>query len=228
MSCFKLLFAFVLISCFSTVMAQRRSHAALTYGGGGNGGTNFNDGWAIGFGTAYDVPQGNLSYSYKPTINFNTSVYRYFGAITTSASLGYHSYKPKEDAFYEYNDDGSLSYTSTLSNFRVFSFYLGAAYNIDVADNFRVYGGVNIGAYYTHYAISYDVTGYESGSSTLSQQEAYLAPKLGIIFPLSSSVGISMESKYNFFSPTGNSNQDASVGTVFRSFSAGAELVIKF
>ncbi|MEO3408024.1 hypothetical protein AAFN85_29170 [Mucilaginibacter sp. CAU 1740] len=213
--------------CFDTAIAQHRSNRALTYGGGGSGAVNFTDGWAIGVGAAYDVPRGSIQDFYKAAPNFNLSVYHFMDNWTTSVSLGYHAYQPKDALIAITDDDDNLLGSYRLSKFSVYSLYASEVYNFDVSDNFRVFAGANAGAYYIHQnAWAYDADGNEAGGSSASVQTLYLAPKVGIIFPLSSSVGLSLEGKYNFFTPSGY--HDVNDVTVYKSYSLGAQFVFKF
>lgn len=217
----------ILLCCFDAAMAQHRSNRALTFGGGGNGAVNFTDGWALGVGTAIDIPRGSIQDFYKSAPDFNLSVYRFVDNWTASVSLGYHAYQPKDAVIAITDDDNNLLGTYRLSKFSVYSIYAGGAYNFDVTDNLRVYGGFNVGAYYLHQqAWAYDADGNDAGGSSSTVETLYLAPKLGLIFPLSSSLGLSFEGKYNFFTPTGY--HDINDVAVYKSFAIGAQLIFKF
>jgi len=219
---FKPVFILVFVCFLGTVMAQRRSHAALTYGGG-DVGSNFDSGYGIVFGVGYDAPLGNLKNVYKPAINYSIGVSRFMSDFTVSLTLGYHAYKPKDDLV----TSGDIENTSTLfSDYRVYSAYAGIVYNLNLADNVRLYGGGNIGLYSTHYAFS-STDNVSEFIVDLRERDVYLAPRLGLIFALTNNIGLSLESKYNFFAPTGKSDY-ASSGTFYTSVAAQAAITFKF
>ena len=219
---FKPVFILVLVCFLGTVMAQRRSHAALIYGGGNNG-NNFDSGYGIVFGVGYDAPLGNLKNVYKPAINYNLGVSRFMNDFTVSLTLGYHAYKTKDDLI----TAGDIENTSTIfSDYRVYSAYAGAVYNLNLADDVRLYGGGNIGLYFTHYAFS-STDNVSEFIVDLRERDIYLAPRLGFIFALTNNIGLSLESKYNFFAPIGKSDYGSS-GTFYTSVAAQAAITFKF
>ena len=189
--------------------------------------------YALAIGTDYDAPVGNLSYTFKPAINYNLSFHLNSDNFTGSVNFGYHNYKPKQDTFYyqvtvtdqgiDHTDYGSVHY----QNFPVYSFYLGLVYNLELAEQLKVYGGFNLGLYYTHLVfVASDVTG---GSNTdLHEQDLYIAPRLGFTYSLAQNIGIGIEGKYNLFAPTGKRKYDDRVGTLYNSYSAGVRLIYNF
>jgi hypothetical protein len=226
-TCFKLFLIAILFCCFNVATAQRRSNRALTYGGGGSGAVNFTDGWGVAVGTGIDIPQGSFNYTFKPAANFNASVYRFLGPFTANLSIGYMNFKPDQYAISE-TIEGSETTTNTYyADMPVIAAYGGAAYNIDIADNFRVYGGVNLGVYFTDFAVAYEIDGIDPFVYDKWSQSLYYAPKVGVIFPVTPKLGFSIESKYNFFSQKLTLG-DASGSTNWNSLSLGAELVFKF
>ena len=224
---FKLFLIVILFCCFNAATAQRRSSRALTYGGGGNGAVNFSDGWGVAAGNGVDIPQGNFNYTFKPAINFNASVYRFLGPFTASASIGYMNFKPDEYFISETVEGTGTTANTYYADMPVIALYGGAAYNIDIADSFRVYGGVNLGVYFTDFAVAYEIDGVDPFVYDKWSQSLYYAPKVGVIFPVTPKLGISIESKYNFFSQKLTLG-DASASTNWNSLSIGAELVFKF
>jgi len=205
--------------------AQHRRDPWAHYGGGGGGGTVTYEGYAIAVSTDYDVPLGDLGTIYKGAPAFNLNLLTYRGDFTFNAGLGYHSYQPKSDSLIY--DDGSGGYGSvSYKPFSVVSIYAGAAYNLQVDEGLRFYLGANIGAYYTHFSFeSSDQFG--GASADISEQEVYLAPKFGFHWMLNSNVGVGLEAKYNLFSPSGNSQDNARVGIVYKSYAVGATLIFK-
>lgn len=231
----KFVLTIAFICLVGTVMAQRRSSRGLTYGGGGSGAANFDSGYSLSIGAAYDAPLGDFGTAFKPAINYNISLLRYFDDFTVGLTLGYHSYKPKDLIFDDASDDTGdvpddgtgdvISIDVAYKNFNVYSAYLSGAYNINLADDFRVYLGANLGTYYTHTAF---VIADETGESTFTtnQQQLYAAPKLGVTFPVSSNLGISIETKYNVFF-AGSSADGSGFGSSVKSFSGGVSLNFK-
>lgn len=189
--------------------------------------------YGISVGTDYDVPVGNFSYTFKPTINYNLSFLMTSGSVTGSVNFGYHNYKAKQDTFYyqviyteggkDHTDYGSVHY----ENFPVYSIYLGLVYNLELSEQLKVYAGANLGAYYTHFVFqAKDVLG---GSNTdLHERDLYIAPRLGFTYSVSKNIGIGIEGKYNFFAPTGDSRYSDRVGTLYNSCSAGVRLTYYF
>ncbi|WP_091152220.1 hypothetical protein [Mucilaginibacter pineti] len=226
----KVMLTLMFTCLLGTAMAQWRSHGNLTYGGGGNGASNFDSGLALSFGAAYDAPLGDFGQFFKPAVNYNVSLLNYFEDFTVGLTLGYHSYKPKDQISYDTGDatDGTtdvIDISVAYKNFKVYSAYLSGVYNINLADDFRVYLGANLGTYHTQSAFSYIVDDVETTSST-SQTQLYTAPKLGVTFPVSSSFGISVETKYNVFF-AGSSADGSSFGSSVKTFSGGVNLNFK-
>lgn len=217
----KVMLTLMFTCLLGTAMAQWRSHGNLTYGGGGGGATNFDSGLALSFGAAYDAPLGDFGQVFKPAINYNVSLLNYFEDFTVGLTLGYHSYKPKDDISNDTGDETTDFFEN--KNFKVYSAYLSGVYNINLADDFRVFLGANLGTYHTQSAVSYIVDDIETTSST-SQTQLYTAPKLGVTFPVSSSFGISVEAKYNVF--FAGSSADGSSSSV-KTFSGGVNLNFK-
>jgi hypothetical protein len=221
--------------CFcGTVMAQHRSNGGLTYGGGGTGGGNFDSGYGIAFGVGYDAPLGDLKTIYKPSATYNLSVVRFMGNFTASFTLGYHAYKPKADVLY-YSADGTTSTTTddseagtvSYSDFKVYSGYAGIVYNVDISDDTRFYGGLNLGAYRTHYGFRATSASIIS-SADVVQQNIYIAPKVGITYALNNIVGLSLEAKYNLFSPTQRVEFDGSPGgSLYKSVAGVAAITVR-
>ena len=178
--------------------------------------------YGVSIGTDYDVPVGNFSYTFKPAINYNLNLFHHYGDFTASFSAGYHIYKPKADTFYyqkSETDYGKIQY----QNFPVYSFYLGATYDLALTEQLKAYGGINMGIYYTHYV--FQSTDFDAD---LNEQDLYLAPRLGISYMLTNNVGIGIEGKYNFFAPTGDARYDDRVGTLYNSYSVGFRLIYNF
>jgi hypothetical protein len=206
------------------VNAQLHKDPWLHYGGGSNGGST-DSGYGITFSAEYDTPLGGLGTSFKPAPAFDLNLINYRGAFTVNLGIGYHSYNPRADTIY-YDDGAGGTGTIAYQSFPVYSIYTGAAYNIDVSSGFRIYVGANLGACFTRYAYQADDQ-FSSTSATFNEENAYIAPKLGFNVMISSSVGLGVEGKYNFFSATGSSEDDPLVGTVLKSYAVGFVLTCK-
>jgi hypothetical protein len=174
----------------------------------------------------YDVPVGNLSYTYKPAITYGARFLWTKGAVTANISFGYHVYKPKLDTFYYAVDESNYGKVS-YSNFTIYSFYIGGAYNLEVTDGFKIYGGLDLGAYESHVVVhSSDL--YVDSHSDTHQEDVYLAPKLGFTYLVTENIGIGIEGKYNFFAPTGKAKDNPAVGTLYNSYSGNLVLTYNF
>jgi len=210
----KLLFATLAIVFFScsAVKAQYYNNSDSRYG--------------ISIGTDYDKPVGNLSYTFKPAINYNLNLLHHYDNFTVSVSAGYHAFKPKLDTFYYQVSDTEYG-TAHYENFTVYSFYLGATYDLALSDQLKIYTGINLGMYYTHFALqSTDFMIHDT--EDLHEQDAYFAPRLGFTYMINDNIGIGLEGKYNFFAPTGQKQYNDRVGTLYNSYSAGVRLMFNF
>lgn len=201
----------ILFSCLSA-KAQYYNHSDSEYG--------------VSIGADYDAPVGNLSYTFKPAINYNLSVLRHYDDFTMNLTLGYHAYKAKQDTFY-YQVTATDYGTVTYKPFTVYSIYVGLSYDLPVNDQLKVYGGINLGAYYVHFAFhSFDL--FVDDNENLNEEELYLAPKIGFTYMVNDNVGIGLEGKYNLFAPTGDSQYNSRVGTLYNSYAAGIRLTYNF
>ncbi|MEO3404408.1 hypothetical protein AAFN85_10920 [Mucilaginibacter sp. CAU 1740] len=181
----------------------------------------------IGLNLAFDAPVGNLQYTYKPAINYNLSYYRFFDHATATVGIGYRTYKPKQDVFYYAvgdNDYGTISY----SDFRSYIAYLGAAYNIDITDGVKAFGGFNLGCYITKFRFHSADAFVNSDEQIDGEQEAYFAPKLGASIDIGDNLQLNFEGAYSIFAPTGKREWNHRVGTIYSSFNIGSGIVFKF
>jgi len=219
----------VFILACSSVNAQRRNDAYLTYGGGSNGGGSGL--WGIVFTAGYDVPVGNFATTFKAAPAFAIGVNRNYGDFTFNTTIGYISYKPKLDTFFYNGTDNTAGYIKyeNLSSIQV---YLGVAYNIAIADEAKFYFGVDLGTYYNHFA--YDSNDGEGGIDEADTEDevSYVAPKLGINFMVSDDISIGIEGKYNFQLSSSSGSGDAYdygyATTVNKSFSGNFVLTYNF
>lgn len=213
---------FLIFSC-TTANAQRRHDPWNNYGGGGNG--NGSD-YAIVLGIDYDAPAAPLNNTYSPAPSFTLGVIRNLGDFTLNATLGYRAYSPKEAAFTFDDGDGETG-SSIYSKFQVFAFYTGVVYNVQLGNSSKFYAGFNIGAYYTSYSYNeQDPNGTNSFNAI--EEQAYIAPKIGLTFSMTQQLALGIEAKYNIFSPVGDSFTNPDAGTVFKSYSLGVTLAYGF
>jgi hypothetical protein len=232
----------LMFTCFlGTAMGQHRSHEALTWGGGGSGGSGgdfFDSGYGITFGVGIDAPQNYFKDIYKPAAAFNLGVARFMDKFTISLNVGFHEYQPK-DAFNSEkvaieigNEQGNGTLEqgpiAVFSPYRVFSGYASIVYNINVSDGARLYGGANLGGYYTDYSYLIFDPNSDQGETIVTPVRKcfYMAPRLGLIFTLSDRIGVSIESTYNFYAPLKKSNDNG--GTFYTSVTGSASLTYKF
>jgi hypothetical protein len=206
------------------------SEASAQYYRAGNSGSDSH--YGISIGSDYDAPVGNLSYTFKPAINYNASFLWYHGDFSMNFTAGYHQYKPKQDTFYYELASTQAGYstqygTISYGNFPVYSFYIGLNYHLTVTDQFKAYCGLNLGAYFTH-LVYHSADLLAGDNEDLHEEDVYLAPKLGVTYMLSDNIGIGIEGKYNLFAPEGNKRYNDRVGTLYNSYSAGVRLSYNF
>ncbi len=229
----------LVITCFAllttiTANAQHRQRDALTYGGGSNGSPS-EDGWGIAFGGGYEVPTGDMAASFKGAPVFHISAVHNLGDFTFTATIGYASFKPKQDTSFVYVDNEQVGYIK-YGNYSSLQIYAGVAYNIAIADQAKLYIGADFGSYYNFLSVSAGSTDPSSGedvSATSSSQSAgYIAPKLGINFILSSNVLLGIEGKYNYQltseSGTGDAFDSGYKTDVTKTYTIGASLTFLF
>lgn len=206
--------------CFNAD-AQRRNDPWLQYGGGYT-----ESGFAVAAGSYYDSPLGSLAATFKPAIGYTVNVLYYRDNFVAGVGIGYHSYSPKQDVFY-YDDGSSGVGTTVWQNLPVYSLYLGAAYNVQVNNLFNAYIGADFGVYYTNYAY-HSVDQFSDMTANIYAENLYAGPKAGVNFLVNQHVTAGIEAKFNVFTPSGNSNSDPFVGTVYKTYSVGVALGYRF
>jgi len=181
----------------------------------------------IGVNIAYDAPVGNLQYTYKPAINYGLNYYKFEDDFTITAGIGYRIYKPKQDVFYYAVGDNDYG-TITYSDFRSYMGYIGGAYNIEVAEGFKCFGGFNFGLYITKFSL-HSVDALRDATTVIDgEQEIYIAPKLGLAIDLSDDLQLNLQGAYNVFATTGKKRWNDRVGTIYSSFTIGSGIIFKF
>lgn len=209
------LFLFLFLNCF-TANAQRffRDYDEEP----GNG---------VGINLALDAPVGNLQYTYKPAINYNLNYYRFFDHATATIGIGYRTYKPKQDVFYYAVGDNDYG-TAGYSDFRSYMGYMGAAYNIDITDGVKAYGGFNLGFYMTKFSSHSEDAFMNNREQVDGEQQAYFAPKLGATIDIGDNLQLNIQGAYSIFSPIGKKEEYSRVGTIYSSFNIGSGIAFKF
>lgn len=221
LTCFTLLI-------YSSAQAQHHNYSGLSYGGGSNGdGSN----WGISVLGGYDIPTGDLGTTFKAAPTFGVSVKHNLGDFTFNANIGFVSYKPKLDTFYNDPTDKTAGYIK-YDNYSSLQFFVGGAYNVAIGDQAKFYFGLDLGSYYNYFSyVSNDgLYGYDAGNST--DEESYVAPKLGINFNVSDNISLGVEAKYNFLFASSSGSGDAYdygyVTTVNKTFSGNLVLTYNF
>jgi len=221
---------------YSATDAPKRSNGGLTFGGNGgsggsSGGGGFGSTWAIQLAAGYDAPTGDLGTTFKGAPTFSFSVLRNYGDFTFNTTIGYVSYKPKLDTFYFYGNDPTEGYVH-YGNYSTLEFYVGAAYNISVGDNAKVYIGANIGTYYNFFSFDTNDGEGDISSANSTQSSSYIAPKLGVDFMVSDNLSLGIEARYNFSlssdSGSGDAYDSGYSTTVNKSFAGNVALTYHF
>ena len=229
-----LLYTSVNAQMYSATDAPSRNNGGLTYGGssgGSNGSGGFGSTWAISLSGGYDVPTGDLGTTFKAAPTFSFSVLRNYGDFTFNTTIGYVSYKPKVDTFYYFGNDPTQGYIQ-YGNFSSLEIYAGVAYNVQVADNAKIYFGANIGTYYNFFSYTSNDGQGNIDSENTTESQSYIAPKLGVDFMVSDNLSLGVEAKYNFMlssdSGTGDAYDSGYTTTVNKSFSGNVALTYHF
>jgi hypothetical protein len=198
------------LACFmilaaTTANAQYRQRDALTYGGGGNGGPDPN-GWGISFSAGYDGPTGDMRSYYSGAPAYSFSILKNWNGFTFNGTVGYVSYKPKQDTSYIDVDGTQVGYVK-YDNYNSLEFFVGGAYNIPAADIANLYIGLNVGAYDNSF--KYEVNTLEGNTSaSTSGMMGLVAPKIGLNFMISSHFTFGIEGRYNFQFGSSKANAD--------------------
>jgi len=209
----KLLFLFFILNSFA-------AKAQFSYG-------ESSQKFGVGINADYDMPAGSLKYTYKATPAYGVSFYIFDENWTANVSAGYRVYKPKQDVFYYAVGDNDYG-TATYSNFRSYMLYLGGAYNFELCDGFKIFAGVNLGAYQTKFS-SHSVDATQDNTTEIQgEQQIYGAPKAGINLSLGENIQLSIQGSYNFSAATGHTEYYSRTGTLYKSISTGAGLIYKF
>lgn len=193
---------------YSSANAQRGMNADGDVLGGSNsssGGVVRQDGWMLAFNGGYESPLGDVKQSYKGAPTYGVSVMRRMGNLLYSGTVDYRSYKPLQDII-QISYDGTDYYGATFSKFNGLGLYLGIAYEIPLSGDINVYGGVNGGVVMVSYKITIDDPSFSSSEEVSNAQSTYIAPKIGLNFMLSNSIGMALEGRYSLGTVGANYN----------------------
>lgn len=180
------------------------------------------------FGADFDLPGKNLSADYRPGINYNLSLMRYFDKFTVDVTAGFRQFQAKYPTLSQAGTGSGSAGMLTTSPFESFALSIGAVYNLPLGEKAKLYGGLNSGIYFTSYSVSYqdETTSFYEGSSS---KQTYVAPKLGAAFAINNNLDFDVHAAYNIFTEHYEVNsRTGESGTLFTSFSAGVGLVFKF
>nr|WP_294943612.1 hypothetical protein [uncultured Mucilaginibacter sp.] len=169
-----------------------------------SGGTVRQDGWLMAFNGGYESPMGELKDSYKGSPTFGVSVMRRMGSLLYSATVDHRSYKPI-NAVTQITYDDENYFGATFSKFNGTGLYLGIAYELTAGD-INFYGGVNGGFILVSYKITIDDPNFSSTESVSNAQTTYIAPKIGLNFMLTKSIGMALEGRYSLGTVGANYN----------------------
>ena len=210
----------------------QRSSAMLSYGGGGS-----DSKFGIEIGSGLDVPIGTLKDNYKSAPYFDGGFLYYLKDFTFGINAGYRSFPAKVGSYTETDDSGN-SITTSVSKFSSIKLYASAVYNVNINDDLLVFGGFNIGSYISTYG--YTASQAASGdnyysSSHPTEEEGYIAPKIGLGIKLTDELQLNISANYNlFFTGSYSYNYSTDYGssstsaTWYQSASAGASLTYRF
>jgi len=190
------LYASVNAQMYSATDPPKRSNGGLTYGSD-NGSGNGDRSWALSLSAGYDVPQGDMSQSFKAAPTFSFSYLNNYNNFTFNATIGYVSYKPKFDTTYFVGNDPTQGYLQ-YGSFNSLEIYTGAAYNVPISNNAKLYFGLDIGNYFNFF--NYTTNDGQGNTSTYSSaySQQFIAPKLGVDVMVSDNLSLGLEAKYNF------------------------------
>jgi hypothetical protein len=208
--CVSILSFVLTLFVYSAANAQRNRGMnadgdVLTGSNSSSGGFVNQDGWMIGFNGGYESPLGDLKQSYKGSPTFGVNLFRRMGNLLYSASIDYRSYKPLQDTLQISYDDTDY-YGATFSKLKGIGLYLGIAYELPLSPDINVYGGVNGGVVMVSYKITIDDTNFSSTEEVSNAQSTYIAPKVGLNFMLSRSLGMALEGRYSLGTVGANYN----------------------
>jgi hypothetical protein len=158
-------------------------------------------GWSqidVSLQTNYEVPFDELKWVYKPGVNYLLSVSKtdkYKKKRTAwGGTLGYSSFKPKEDIFYylvNENEIGTIAY----EEYQTLQIFLHGRRDFILNKNLEFFIGADIG--YIHAMFSYySADAYIVEDATNIEGRLAIAPNLGLNFVLTDRLGVFIQSRY--------------------------------
>ena len=188
--------------------------------------------YGVQVGAAYDSPLGSFAQRYRPVTAYHADFLWIpeESATTVNFTIGYNTFKPKEDIFYFLTKEGEDFGTIVYSDYELYTAYVGGMHNFTLTETLKFGLGFNFGAYFSHYT-----SGQSKGtiSSNIGDTNVYLAAKTGFSYDVSDHIQFNLEAKYNGFSPTGKNDArtpafNGHIGTVNYTWSSGVSVAYKF
>lgn len=185
--------------------------------------------YGIRAGVDYELPGKNLKDAYKAGLNYNAGFRKFFNDFTLEAVLSYREFKAKYPVQLDDTDPTSIGVGLT-SPYRTYLIYISATYNVELTENVKLYGGLNLGGAYS-YSYKDDNNDIYIGGG---EKQGYLAPKLGFIFGLNDNWSLDLHGSYNLFTTGGDVTYNSRTGAVGQSInistsiSTGLGLIYKF
>lgn len=183
--------------------------------------------YAVSVGTDLELPGKNLS-DYNKAVGANLGFMRLLDKFSVGVNFSYREFNPRMPVVVDQIDAGHQA-ISTYSTYSTFLFYLSGVYNIPLTERITGYAGLNAGVGYNTSSILYeqdDTTLYFGGGC----KQVYVAPKLGLSYPINNSVDLEVHAAYNLFAQTGNLTNPTThvTRTSFSSLMTGVGLMFKF
>jgi len=182
----------------------------------------------------YDNPLGEFAYKYQAVPAYRVDLLWFADDNNVvNFTIGYQSFKPKEDIFYYLLNDGEDYGTASFSNFHVNPVYMGWMHTFSVTEPLRVGAGFNFGAYFSQFT-STSSDKIRNSYESIGDLNAYLAAKAAISYDLTSRFQLNCQLKFNAFSPTGKNEaryaafQDNRIGVFNYTWATGFGLAYKF
>jgi hypothetical protein len=187
--------------------------------------------YSVELGAGIDVPLGNLKDSYKAAPYVEGIFSRDLGHFTISIGAGYRAFTPSQSTVTTPVGDGT-DQTINIANFTSYQFYTSAVYNFDLSSNVVLFTGINLGSYITTYGASANSDNF-AVSANQTEEEAYVAPKIGVGFKLGA-VQLNLSARYNLFYTGGYVAYDSTYGgysnsgTLYQSIAGGVSVSYHF
>ncbi|GAA4317199.1 hypothetical protein GCM10023149_14640 [Mucilaginibacter gynuensis] len=208
----------LLCLCFTICCSQNAQcqNAGIEYEpvGGYNA---FNQGKGIALVLQYgaDIPLDNLSVNYRSTSTYGIGVLKKLDDFTVNFNINYHAYPIK------WSSRGMAKNT-----FEVMGFYFGGAYDKLLSNNFKLYGGLDLGGWIKRFDDLVD-TSTDCGCET-NNANYYFAPKTGFTYLMNNRIGLGLEAKYNLLLTGHDYVTGENGGKLFNSFATSVMISYHF